>query len=123
VKHKFLLDINILYYATKGVDQNRRPDGTCIDLIRLIFLNCHSIRMDAVLLERYKRHLAWLQKDPASMLEPLRALNSIMQNSRKAVLEEGNPPNLPVGIQIPQNDVYVVRAGLVSQPLVSKTSS
>lgn len=118
MKHKFLLDINILYCATKGVDQDRRPDNTCVDLIRLIFLNSHSIRMDTVLLERYKHHLAWLQQDPASMLEPLRALNSIMQNSRKAVLEEGNPPNVPPGIPIPQNDVYAVRAALVSQPTV-----
>jgi hypothetical protein len=118
VKHKFLLDVNILYYAVKGVDQNRCPDDTCVDLFELILLNCHTIRMDDVVLARYKEHLAWLQRDRKSVVESLRLVISLLQNSRKAVLERGDPANLPQGIQVPQKDEYVVRAALTSQSTV-----
>lgn len=118
MKHKFLLDINVLYYAVKGVDQNRRPDDTCVDLFKLILLNCHTIRMDAVLLEKYKDHLAGLQRYRESVAESLRVVISLLQNSQKAVLEEGDAPNLPWGIGVPEKDEYVVRAALVSRPTV-----
>jgi hypothetical protein len=118
VKHAFLLDINIVYYAVKGVDENRRPDETCVDLFRLILLNCHTMRMDEVVLARYKQHLAWLERDRESVVESLRLVISLFQNSQKAVLEPGNPPSLPQGIEVPQKDEYVVRAALMSRPTV-----
>ena len=118
MKHRFLLDINIVYYAVKGVDENRRPDETCVNLFKLILLNCHTMRMDGVLLARYKEHLAWLQRDRESVVESLQLVNRLFQNSQKAVLESGNPPSLPQGIQVPQKDEYVVRAALMSQPVV-----
>jgi hypothetical protein len=118
VKHKLLLDINILYYAVKGVDENRRPDETCVDLFRLIQLNCHTMRMNDEVLARYKEHLAWLQRDRESVVESLRVVNSLFQNSQKAVLEPGDPPGLPQGVQVPQEDEYVVRAALMSRPTV-----
>jgi len=118
VKHKFLLDINILYYAVKGVDEMRRPDETCVNLLRLILLNCHTMRMDEMVLRKYKEHLDWLQRDRESVVESLRLVISLFQNSQKAVLEPGEPPGLPPGIQVPQKDQYVVRAALMSQPTV-----
>ena len=118
MKHRFLLDINIVYYAVKGVDQNRRPDETCVELFRLIRLNCHTMRMDDVVLRKYKEHLAWLQRDRESVVESLRLVISLFQNSQKAVLEPGKPPRLPQGIQVPLKDEYVVRAALMSQPTV-----
>lgn len=118
MKHRFLLDINIVYYAVKGVDENRRPDETCVDLFRLILLNCHTMRMDDVVLGKYKEHLAWLQRDRESVVESLRLVISLFQNSQKAVLEPGDPPGLPQGIQFPKKDEYVVRAALMSQPTV-----
>jgi hypothetical protein len=118
VKHRFLLDINIVYYAVKGVDENRRPDETCVDLFKLILLNCHTMRMDDVVLGKYKEHLAWLQRDRESVVESLRLVISLLQNSQKAVLEPGDPPSLPQGIQVPQRDEYVVKAALMSQPTV-----
>ena len=118
MKYRFLLDINIVYYAVKGVDENRRPDETCVDLFRLIQLNCHTVRMDDVVLRKYKEHLDWLQRDRESVVESLRLVISLFQNSQKAVLEPGEPPGLPLGIQVPQKDEYVVRAALMSQPTV-----
>ena len=118
MKHRFLLDINIVYYAVKGVDENRRPDETCVDLFKLILLNCHTMRMDDAVLGKYKEHLAWLQRDRESVVESLRLVISLLQNSQKAVLEPGDPPSLPQGIQVPQNDKYVVRAALMSRPTV-----
>jgi hypothetical protein len=118
VKHRFLLDINIVYYAVKGVDEHRRPDETCINLFKLIQLNCHTMRMDEVVLGKYKEHLAWLERDRESVVESLRLVISLFQNSQKAVLEPGDPPSLPQGIQVPQKDEYVVRAALMSQPTV-----
>ena len=113
MKHRFLLDINIVYYAVKG-----RPDETCIDLLRLIQLNCHTLRMNDEVLARYKEHLAWLERDRESVVESLRLVISLLQNSQKTVLEPGEPPSLPQGIQVPQNDKYIVRAALMSQPTV-----
>ncbi len=118
MKHKFLLDINILYFAVKGVDEDRRPDDTCIELAKLILSNCHTIRMDDALLQRYKEHIDWLRADPRSMVEPLRVVISLLQNSRKSVLQKEDSPNLPPGIRVPQKDEYVVRAALLSQPTV-----
>jgi hypothetical protein len=118
MKHRFLLDMNIVYYAVKGVDQSRRPDETCIELFRLIRLNCHTMRMDDVVLRKYKEHLAWLQRDRESVVESLRLVIGLFQNSQKAVLEPGIAPSLPPGIQVPQNDEYVVRAALMSQTTV-----
>jgi hypothetical protein len=110
--------MNIIYYAVKGVDENRRPDETCVDLFKLIQLNCHTVRMNDEVLGRYKEHLGWLQRDRESVVESLRLVISLFQNSQKAVLEPGNPPSLPQGIQVPQKDEYVVRAALMSQPMV-----
>jgi hypothetical protein len=118
VKHRFLLDINIVYYAVKGVDENRRPDETCVDLLRLILLNCHTMRINDEVLARYKEHLTWLERDPRSVVESLRLVISLLQNSQKAVLEPVDPPNLPQGVEVPQKDRYIVRAALVSRPTV-----
>ena len=118
MKHRFLLDMNIVYYAVKGVDENRRPDGTCVDLFRLIQLNCHTMRMNDEVLARYKEHLAWLQRDREAVVESLRLVISLFQNSQKAVVEPVDPPSLPPGVEVPQNDKYIVRAALVSRPTV-----
>jgi len=118
VKHKFLLDINIVYYAVKGVDEMRRPDETSVNLLRLILLNCHTMRMNDEVLARYKEHLTWLDRDQKSVVEALRLVISLLQNSQKAVVDPGDPPSLPQDIQVPKNDRYIVRAALMSQATV-----
>ncbi len=118
MKHRFLLDVNILYFGVKGVDENGRPDSTCSELTARILANCHTIRVDDALLERYKEHMDWLRGDPRSMPQPLGVLNSLLHRSDKTILEAGDSPPLPQGIQVPKKDEYVVRAALHSRPAV-----
>jgi hypothetical protein len=110
--------MNILYYGIKGVNERDEDDLTCTELILLIGKNCHSITMTKSLIERYREHLDWLRQKPAPVLQSLSVLNQLVVNSQKAVWEQSEPPEIPVGINIPQKDRYLVRAALISQPLV-----
>jgi hypothetical protein len=116
VKHTFLLDENILYHSIKGTDLHGNLDLTAMELVFLIAKNCHSIRYNAFLLERYRRHLAGLRNEPLKLLEPAFFERLLFGNSSKAVREDMNPPRLPASAQIPNEDIEVVRAALISHP-------
>lgn len=110
--------MNVIYYAVSGVDERGAPDLTCTELILLIATNCHSIIMSENLIERYIEHIQWLQRKPTPALPPLRVWNELIVNSQKAVWEKNAPPDLPQGVRVPQNDMYIVRAALASRPWV-----
>jgi hypothetical protein len=118
VKHKFLLDMNILYYGVKGVDEHDRKDSTCAQLMLLIAKNCHSLTMSKTLIERYTEHLEWLRRKPEPALEPLFVMNQLILNAEKTVWELTDPPELPPNTRIPEKDDYIVRAALISRPWV-----
>jgi hypothetical protein len=116
VKHSFLLDENILYHSIKGVDLNGNLDLTAMELVVLIAKNCHSIRYNAFLLGRYRNHLANLKNEPQKFLQPAFFETFFFGNSLKAVREDANPPHLPTSANIPNEDIDVVRAALISRP-------
>jgi hypothetical protein len=116
VKHSFLLDENILYHSIKGVDLNGNQDLTAMELVVLIARNCHHIRYNSFLLGRYRLHLAALRNEPSRLLEPAFFERLFFGNSLKAVREDAVPPHLPASAHIPNEDVDVVRAALVSHP-------
>ena len=116
MKHSFLLDENIFYLSIKGVDVHDQPDLTAIQLVTSIAKNCHSIRYNAFLLTRYRHHLALLKKEPSRLLQPVFFERLFFGNSAKAVQEFTDPPDLPANAQIPNEDIDVVRAALVSHP-------
>ena len=117
MKHRFLLDENILHHGIKGVDRNDNPDSTATSLLRLIAKNCHRIVLNPELLDRYNIQLKKLQRERAPALEPAFFLRELLHKSEKRTVEYTDPPSIPAGIAIPNEDIPVVRAALVSQPL------
>jgi hypothetical protein len=116
VKHSFLLDENILYHSIKGVDLHGDLDLTAMQLVVLIAKNCHNIRFNPFLLGRYRQHLAALKNEPSKFLQPTFFETLFFGNSLKAVREDATPPRLPASANIPNEDVDVVRAALISRP-------
>ncbi len=118
MKHKFLLDIMILYHGIKGVDDHDNPDSTSTDLLRLIRQNCHTILVDRTLAEKYLSHVNELFRQPSHLTEASLFITEFIGNSAKMKREELDPPRLPGGAKVPPEDEYVVRAALISHPFV-----
>ena len=118
MKHTFLFDENILYFAAKVVDPHDRPDVTCAELLKLIADNCHTVTTTPKLNHHYRRHLIGLQQARLKDTEPLRFLLGLMKNADKFHVEEQDPPLLPTGVQVPRKDVHIVRAALLSGALI-----
>ena len=118
MKHRFLLDENILHHGIKGVDRHDNPDLTATTVLLLIAANCHTIVINRELLSRYWTHLQELFREPAPYLQPVFFVREFLQNSDKRVLEYDDPPELPTGVTIPAEDIHIVRAALVSRPVI-----
>ena len=118
MKHRFLLDENILHHGIKGVDRHDNPDLAATTVLRLIGANCHTIVINLELLTRYKTQLQKLARERAPVFEPARFVRELLHNSDKRSLEYDDPPELPTGVTVPRKDIHIVRAALVSKPLV-----
>jgi hypothetical protein len=118
VKHRFLLDIMVIYHAIEGVDQAHNPDSTSADLLDLIGSNCHTVVVDNVVAERYSKHLKKLFATPPLLYKTTELLIAIFNNSAKLFIEGAPAPEIPQGITVPKEDEYIVRAALISRPLV-----
>ena len=118
MKHRFLLDVMVIYHAIKGVDEAGNPDQTSSELVRLIGENCHSVVADNELAERYSRHLKKLLSIPSLLYKTSEFLWEVIYNSSKFVVEVSPAPELPPGVRVPREDEYVVRAALISHPIV-----
>lgn len=118
MKHRFLLDENILHHGIKGVDRHDNPDLAATAVLRLIGANCHTIVINLELLSRYRTQLQKLARERAPVFEPARFVRELLHNSDKRSLEYNEPPELPSGVTVPPKDAHIVRAALVSKPLV-----
>ncbi len=118
MRHKFLLDVNILHHAVRGVDEHDRPDGTAADLIGAIVRICHTLTIHESLLRKYWSDLQELFTVRSPHLEPLFFVNQIIRRPDKRILEYEPLPELPPGVTIPAEDVEVVRAALISRPII-----
>ncbi|MBI4443614.1 MAG: hypothetical protein HY649_09610 [Acidobacteria bacterium] len=119
MKHRFLLDENILHHAVKGVDAQDNPDQTATELVLTLAKNCHRIVVNGgELLSRYHRHVQTLSKVRAPALAPIFFVRELLHKLEKCELEYDDPPELPLGITIPEEDKHIVRAALVSRPFV-----
>jgi len=118
VKHRFLLDLNIIYHAVRGVDEHDKPDTTCAELLLLIGRNCHTIVVNSYLFEEYLTRLNELFGTKAPALPPIDFLGQLLLKAEKFAQEISELPTMPEGVDIPQEDIKVVRSTLVSQPIL-----
>ncbi len=118
MKHRFLLDFNIIYHAVRGVDEHDQPDTTCAELLLLIGLNCHKIVVNSYLFEEYLARLNELFGTKAPALPPIYFLQQLLLKAEKFSQETVDLPDIPEGVDIPQEDIQIVRSTLVSQPIL-----
>ncbi|MBI1955272.1 MAG: hypothetical protein HYS38_02660 [Acidobacteria bacterium] len=120
MKHKFLLDENILHFAIKGINDQGHDDPSAGELIRLIGQNCHSIAVNAELWDHYWQHLPGLLKAGASAPAPLLVIN-LLKTSHKLAWESSDLPEVPQEARIPRKDIYIVQLALVTKALIVTT--
>jgi len=118
VKHRFLLDFNIIYHAVRGVDEHDEPDTTCAELLLLIGRNCHTIVVNSYLFQEYLARLNELFGTKAPALPPIYFLLQLLLKAEKFSQETEELPPIPQGIEIPHEDIQIVRSTLVSQPIL-----
>ncbi len=111
----------VLYHAIKEVDESERPDSTAAELIRLIGLNCHTVLADSTLIDRYWHHINKLFGFPPLLTQASLFIADILANATKLIREESEPPEIPTAIKVPPEDIHIVRAALISRPLVVTT--
>jgi len=120
VKHKFLLDENILHFAIKGTNEKNEPDQTSTELVRLVAQNCHSIAVNRFLLRRYWNQINQIQREGRrpSALEPVFFITQLLKNSTKWAFEPDECPALPTRVVVPAEDVEIVRLALSAQTII-----
>lgn len=117
MKHKFLLDENILHFAIKGVNKRDERDDTSTELVRRIGLNCHRMVVNNFLIDRYWHQIKRIQsegKGPRAM-EPVVFIRELLNKSEKWSFETGECPDLPAEIIVPREDIEIVRLALLAQ--------
>jgi hypothetical protein len=89
-------------------------------LIDLIGQNCHRIIVDRTMAKKYDSHLTELFGRPEFQTPTALFLASVIHNSQKFSIETSEPPEIPVTVvnAIPKEDRYVVRAALISHPII-----
>ena len=110
----------VLYFGIKDEDAARQPDKTCANLIDMIGRNCHRIVVDKAMNGKYESHLTELLAQPQYQIRVLRLFANVVYNPEKFFVETSEPPEIPASAvdAIPKEDHYVVRAALISHPMI-----
>ncbi len=108
----------VIYFAIEEKDDKGEADETCAELIRLIGTNCHSIVVDRVLADKYWSHVGELSGKPPLLTQASLFVTEVLANSSKLIRENAEAPEVPPGVHVPKEDEYVVRAALISKPIV-----
>lgn len=108
----------IFYHAIKGVDEKENPDTTAQELIQLIGDNCHTVVADEVLRGKYASQVSELLGKPWLLTQAADVILRVLENSAKFVVESLVPPEIPASVKVPPEDIHVVRAALISRPIV-----
>jgi hypothetical protein len=118
VKHRFLLDFNIIYHAVRGVDEHDQPDMTCAELLLLIGRNCHTMVVNSYLYEQYLARIYQLFNTKAPALPPIYFVGQLLFKAEKFSQEMNDPPLIPDGVSVPREDIQIVRSALASHPIL-----
>ena len=110
----------VLYFAIKEQNAKCEHDETCANLIQLIGQNCHRVVVNKTMREKYDSHLSELLGKPEFQVQAALFLANLVYNSAKFIIETNEPPDLPAASfeGIPKEDRYIVRAGLISHPII-----
>jgi hypothetical protein len=118
------LDENIVHHAIKRVDRHDRPDSTAAELLEAIGRICHLVVIHVPeMLGRYHTALMRAREDPPRSPEALYFLKQLAYNSSKRVLEYGELPAAPADFMEPSEDEHIVRAALISHPVIVTADS
>ncbi len=118
MRHSFLLDDNIIYFAIRGVDRHNNPDDTAARLIQMIVDVCHSLVIQDEVRVRYLKIFDKLKGERSPHMQPAYFFNQLLKRADKRTFQYEDLPPLPAGCSIPRKDEYLVRAALISRPLL-----
>ena len=110
----------VIFFAIKQQNAEQQRDKTCANLIELIGQNCHSLIVDKMINQKYDSRLSEFFSQPQYQTQAMLFLADVVHNPQKFVIETSVPPEIPPGAvgHIPHEDRYVVKAALVSHPIV-----
>ena len=120
MKQRFLLDVMVVMFAIKEVYEGDVPDRTCAVLLDCIAENCHGIVSDREVRRRYDIRISELFAQPSYQVRTALFLTGFVHNSQKFIIEGADPPEIrpDAARGIPPEDIYVVRAALISRPII-----
>ena len=110
----------VLFFAIKEENAQQQRDRTCANLIDLIGQNCHRVLVDKTINEKYEKRLSEFSSQPQYQTQTALFLADVVYNPQKFVIETSAPPEIPPGVvgSIPHEDRYIVKAALISRPIV-----
>ena len=110
----------VIFFAIKEQNAQQQRDRTCADLVQLIGQNCHSLVVDRTISQKYDSRLSEFFSQPHYLTQSALFLANVVHNAQKFVVETPEPPEIPAGLigDIPHEDRYVVKAALISHPIV-----
>lgn len=79
---------------------------------------CHSITIHSSLYGEYLSRLNRLKVVRPTHFEPIHFIKMFITNSSKRNLEYGDLPKLPPNVKVPREDELLVRAALISHPII-----
>lgn len=83
MKHRFLLDENVLYFAILQINENGVPDFTALQLMQNINANCHKIVLNPEIKKRYSRQLKKLLGDRPALSRPPEFIRNLLYKREK----------------------------------------
>jgi hypothetical protein len=110
----------VIFFAVKEENAQQQCDRTCANLIELIGQNCHCLIVDKTMNEKYDSRLSEFFSQPQYQTQAALFLANVVHNPQKFIIETSAPPEIPPAVvaHIPHEDRYVVKAALLSHPIV-----
>ena len=110
----------VIFFAIKEENAQQQRDRTCADLVQLIGQNCHSLIVDKTISRKYDSRLSGFFSQPHYLTQAALFLVNVVHNTQKFVVETSEPPEIPPDLvgRIPHEDRYIVKAALISHPIV-----
>ncbi len=113
MKHRFLLDENIIFYAIRLEDEHDTSIPEAGEFITKAWENCHTIVLDGELNRRFIRHLETItinRSDFEIIQQGMWTVLQFFHHAEKCEVDWNELPLLPDESKYPNEDIHVVRA-------------